>query len=148
MVEYDIEKKKFNLNKPWKADDNSDTYFSYRSLRRQTEKLIDLMHASTINSEYMSPPLGKLFFMDWDIKTDHSKNAEVKQVKPHIKDKWNSQEHGTGIKLRLIHGWGENRVVLAKGIKEKNILDFIDYDVTFEQYQDENIITITSITAC
>ena len=148
LVEYDIENKKFNVNKPWRAENNRDTYVFYKSLHRQTEKLIDFLHASTINSEYMSPPLGEVFFMDWDIKTDHSKNAEVKQVKPHIKDKWNSQENCTGIKLRLIHGWGENRVVLAKGIKEKDILDFIDYNVTFEQYQDENKVTITSIVAC
>lgn len=145
QVEYDIENQKYNTEKPWRTDGNNDTYTFYRSLHRHTEKMTAAL--ANLKPRNLEPPLGKLFFNDiiWDIETPKTKETSIK---PHVKDTWHYKMNGTEIRMRLIHGQGDSRVRLGKGIKEKDILGIMDYDVAFEQYQDENIITITSITAC
>lgn len=98
----------------------------------------------------LEPPLGMLFFNDimQDIETLKTKETSIEPHNPHVKDTWHYKMKGTEIRMRLIHGQGDSCVKLGKGIKEIDILGIMDYDVTFERYQDENIITITSITAC
>lgn len=148
QVEYDIEKQKYNTEKPWRTDDNSDTYTFYRSLRRHTEKMTAAL--ANLKPRNLEPPLGQLFFNDimWDVETLKTKETSIEPHNPHVKDTWHYKMKGTEIRMRLIHGQGDSRVRLGKGIKEIDILGIMDYDVTFERYQDENIITITSIVAC
>ena len=54
-------------------------------------------------------------------------------------------DDGLGIKIRTKHGWYQTKVKLAKGIKVKNLIDFVDYKYTYEQYDDEDFATITNI---
>lgn len=142
QVEYDIEKQKYNTEKPWRTGDNSDTYTFYRSLRCHIEK--------NLKPRNLEPPLCKLFYNDIirDIETPKTKETSIEPHNPHVKDTWHYKMKGTEIRMRLIHGQGNSCVKLGRGIKEQDILGIMDYDVTFERYQDENIITITSITAC
>lgn len=146
QVEYDIENKKYNVDKPWQAEDMGDSYRFYKSLSHHMTKMTEAL--ASITAKNIDPPLGEIFFMDtWDVETP-KKEIKEPQPKPHKKTAYSFDLTGAQIKLRLQLGQGDCAIILAKGIEKKNIIDIIDYRVTFERYEDENVIRIINIAAC
>lgn len=137
MMEYDIKNKKFT-GKIWKYD-GGDTYHSQRNyLKHMTTRLYEL---SQTPPQEMAQPKGDLFFMDvpynWDVVTKH-KDLPPKQ---HILKTHTWECDGMVIKARV--GRGDLRVV--NGIDVSKLVDFVDYQYTTEEYEDEGVRTIIKI---
>jgi hypothetical protein len=84
--------------------------------------------------------------MEWEIKSDHQWQQIRIQKEHKLKTKNRSRE-GWEIKNDVKYGWYDTTVKVADGIDIEKLLDYVDYQYTYEQYEDENVATITSIKA-
>lgn len=142
MMEYDILNKKFT-NKVWRYD-GEDSYTQRRNATKILANSFMRLHTSKIVPlKEMTPPKGDLFFTDinWDINIPHKENHK----KEHILRVHESTGDGLNLKLTAKYGWYQTKVKLAKGINVKNLIDFVDYKYTYEQYDDEDFATIVKI---
>lgn len=142
MMEYDILNKKFT-NKVWRYD-GKDSYTQRRNATRILAKSWQRLHTTEITPiKEMPLPKGDLFFTDinWDINIPHKETPK----KEHILRTHESTGNGLHVKLTVKHGWYQTKVKLAKGVDVKNLIDFVDYKYTYEQYEDEDFVTITKI---
>lgn len=69
------------------------------------------------------------------------------QTKPkeHKLKTWTSNDTGSMVKAHLEHGFNDAKIVLGDNVSIDGIIDYIDYQCTYGQYEDENVVILTKI---
>lgn len=143
-MEYDLLNNEFTKN-PWKYDVD-DCYMRSRNESRCLARV--LMNEQTLNIN-LPPPTGKLNYMDfeWDVVCKKGKTP-TPQPKPHKLIIEEQILSGHGLKATIDRGWVGRMCKLSKGVSPDNIIDYLDYKITVERYEDENFATIVKIENC
>ena len=140
-MEWDIAKHNFT-GKAWESDNYGDSYCYFQTvtkLNRQMMSAFEKFQVDEISPNPMSSPVGDLFYWDIDCPKYEPKPKE------HILRTWSNLYTGAQIKCMLKHGRGDTKVVLAESLNVKDLIDILDYHTDHQQYDDENIETITNI---
>lgn len=131
QMEYDFIEKKFT-DKYWGVD-NKDTYIHSRPPRAK----------EFIPVKPMSPPIGKLQYMDFDWEIARSQNSKP-YVPPHEKIGYTRTYDGATIKRMFEDSINRHETKLL--VQQPAILyPFMDYTVEYEKYRDEDFETVTNI---
>ena len=140
---YDEFKKEY-VNRPWMYDESE----SYTHSRNIMNDMTNMLHS--VKAEPLPNPVGQLNYMnlpvEWEIKSDHQWE-QIHIQKEHKLKTRNISREGWEIKNDVKYGWYDTTVKVADGIDIEKLLDYVDYQYTYEQYEDENVATITSIKA-
>ena len=141
MMEYDILNKKFT-NKVWRYDGEDSYNKRHNTSKMLMKTLMENRATELFPVKDMDKPSGLLWFVEPVIQKIEPKEQPKKE---HILRTHELEGDGLHIKLTVKHGWYKTKVKLAKGIKVKNLIDFVDYKYTYEQYDDEDFATIVKI---
>lgn len=141
MMEYDILNKKFT-NKVWRYDEKD--YYNKRHNASKKMMKSFMMHRAKelFPVREMDKPTGILWFVDTPKPKIEKKESPKKE---HVLRTHESIAIGSCVKATVKYGWYQTKVKLAKGINVKNLIDFVDYKYTYEQYDDEDFATIVKI---
>ena len=141
MMEYDVLNKKFT-NKVWRYD-GEDSYSKRQNASKMMRKAMSIQKVNKLYPvKEMDEPSGFLWYVETPISKVEKKDLPKKEL---ILRTHELTDDGLGLKIRVKHGWYQTKVKLAKGIKVKNLIDFVDYKYTYEQYDDEDFATIVKI---
>jgi len=140
FMEYDILKGQFTKC-PWRYEKKDSYSFHHNAWKRILKSLTENNTKQFSVVEPMSMPTGKLFYNNWDVS---SQKIEKKQPE-HILNVFEREETGSQLKTTLQYGWYETTVMVDKNVNISNLLDFVDYKCTYEQYADEKIAKLTKI---
>lgn len=138
-MEYDLQKNDFT-GKPWhyNADDSYTKFRNpIRCLQRQSIKL-----------QPLAPPIGELFFHDfeWTVETRKTNENKITSPKTHELKTWSTILLGSNIKTMLNKGWLEKKCKFKNPtLLKDDIIDYLDYNIKVEEYDDEDFITIVNI---
>ena len=131
-AEYDLIKKDFT-GKAWEDYDDRKTYYHYC---RPTK----LFSSDSDSNVGLTPPTGKLFFLDgiweWDIETPHKHDWEEPK-KEHILRQYHRTINGAS----LIN----SRLLKCMYLDLSTIEPMLDYDCLFEKYDDEEYEVLIDI---
>ena len=137
--EYDILNECFT-DKIWKYD-NKDTYYYSRNFLKNFKKGFS---EKILNHTYKLPePIGDLFYFE-PVNTNTQKTIQTEE-KQHILRKYTNNTNGINLKNILKNGWYKTSVTIAPNINTENIADVLDYEYTWEKYEDEDTAIITNI---
>lgn len=136
-MEYDIENKTLT-GKPWKCDEND----SYRH-GRNSSKDLSRTFKNSMHIAPMEGPTGLLFFNDCIQNIDFTEYIPCnKNKKEHILRSYTYCQTGKAIKTdaRVGHGADNKKIIFDDGIDVEKLIDFIEYEYTVEEYEDENVV--------
>lgn len=144
FMEYDILKRQFT-KRPWRYD-KEDSYSFHRNLAKTFIKNMSKYKANKpIPVKPMAEPIGKLFF-DWELNLPEQEKTVIEAPKPqHILETSSLVDTGGGVKSRVKYGFYKCKVKVKDGINIKKLIDYVDYEYTYEGYKDEDFVTITKI---
>lgn len=128
-MEYDYIDKKFTDNY-WRTD-RRDGYIHRRSI-----KVDDMLPVSP-----MAEPLGKLQYMDFDWDLNVPKPEKPIKI-PHERFTYTRTYDGNTVK-RLIDKPDRTKVAFHPS---EELYPFMDYEITYEKYRDEDFETIINVT--
>ena len=145
-MEYDLLNNEFTKN-PWKYDVD-DCYMRSRNELRCLARALMNEQALPLPKQALPLPNGKLNYMDfeWDVVLPTKKDkTSTPQPKAHNLITEEQILSGWALKATIDRGWVGRMCKLANGVSPGNIIDYLDYKITVERYEDENFATIVKI---